>query len=641
MPNYEYIVVGSGAGGGPLAARLAIAGHSVLLLEAGDDQGASVEQAIPAFFPAASEYVPMSWDFFVRHYPNDTQEALNSKATYETPAGETYIGLSPPAGSTLKGIWYPRTGTLGGCTAHNAMVTVYPHEEDWTQIQQITGDNSWAPANMRQYFERMERNEYLTSETDAKAQGHGFNGWAGVSEGNKSLIANDPGALAMLGAAHKVLTGTPTTLTDVADLDAMFNLDMNTNYTNRDTTDAIYQIPILVNEGNRAGSRDILIATANAVNANGSKKYPLTIRLNTLVTKVRFNAAKRAVGVDFLSGSSLYSADARSNSTNTGAPGSVDATREVILAAGAFNTPQILMLSGVGPAAQLKNFSIPVVANLSGVGSNLGDHYEISTIVKSNNSFTLLEDCTFLSTADDACYAQWAANGTDRGPYATNLLEAAILKTSTTSTTGRDMFIFGGPISFKGYYQGYTADAIKDTYHWTWTALKAHAKDFAGTVSLRSANPLDTPHIQFNLFDSGVTANDEVHEDIQPLIEVIEFGRESFGNATAPWNDYVEEFPGPAVQTQAEIAQFIKNEAWGHHAAGTAKIGAASDAGAVLDSKFRVRGVSGLRVVDASVFPEVPGYFPVVSVYMVSEKAADVMLSDIAAGISIGINLNL
>ncbi len=115
LPSYEYVIVGSGAGGGPLAARLAINGKKVLLLEAGDDQGDSVQEAIPAFFAAASEYAPMSWDFFVRHYPDDAREAKNSKATYTTPSGGTYVGLNPPAGSKLKGIWYPRAGTLGGC----------------------------------------------------------------------------------------------------------------------------------------------------------------------------------------------------------------------------------------------------------------------------------------------------------------------------------------------------------------------------------------------------------------------------------------------------------------------------------------------------------------------------------------------
>jgi choline dehydrogenase len=286
LENYDYIVVGSGAGGGPLAARLAIYGKKVLVLEAGDDQGASPQESIPAFYAASSEYAPMSWDFFVRHYSNDTREALNNKATYETPTGETYIGLDPPAGSTLKGIWYPRAGTLGGCGAHNAMVTVYPHEEDWTLIEYLTGDSSWAPSNMRQYFERLEKNEYLTNFTDSTASGHGFNGWLGTDEMHLGLSAADPQILDMISATNKVLNGPSTAdITNLAELENAFPLDMNTDYPDRDSTEAMYRIPMAVSDGARSSPRDFLLATANATYANGTKKYHWTFELMHLLLR--------------------------------------------------------------------------------------------------------------------------------------------------------------------------------------------------------------------------------------------------------------------------------------------------------------------------------------------------------------------
>lgn len=120
--EYDYIVVGSGPGGGPLAARLAIAGFKVLLLDAGDDQGDALQQQVPALQLQSTEYEPMRWDYFVNHYSDLERQKQDSKMTYRTPAGELYVGQNPPANSEPLGILYPRAGTLGGCSAHNAMM---------------------------------------------------------------------------------------------------------------------------------------------------------------------------------------------------------------------------------------------------------------------------------------------------------------------------------------------------------------------------------------------------------------------------------------------------------------------------------------------------------------------------------------
>src|SRR5215510_6070689 len=106
--EFEYIVIGSGAGGGPLASNLARQGHKVLLLEAGEDRGDSLTYQVPALHPQSTEDPTMRWDFFVKHYDDDQRQALDTK-------------------NTPQGVLYPRAGTLGGCTAHNAMITVYPH----------------------------------------------------------------------------------------------------------------------------------------------------------------------------------------------------------------------------------------------------------------------------------------------------------------------------------------------------------------------------------------------------------------------------------------------------------------------------------------------------------------------------------
>jgi choline dehydrogenase len=576
----------------------------------------------------------MSWNFFVRHYIDDAQEARNSKATYTTPSGETYIGLDPPVGSKLKGILYPRAGTLGGCTAHNALITVYPHEEDWATIQTITGDDSWAPTTMRRYFKRVEANHYLSPNSTA-AIGHGFNGWLGTSEIDLKLVARDPKMMSMIAAASAVFTGhLSPNISDVADLQRLFAVDINTDMYDRDRTEGIYAVPIAVTNGRRSSPRDFLVATANTLNTDGSKKYKLDIRLNALATKVRFSAEphkqRRAVGVEFLDGKSLYSADSRSATASPGRPGSVNAKKEVIISAGTFNTPQILKLSGIGPKAELKAFNITVLADLPGVGANLQDHYEISTVIESDTDFEFLQNCTFLNpNTTDACFAEYNSNSTNRGPYASNITPVTVVLKSQVAENNRDIYMFGAPGDFRGYWEGYSDFVVKDKRHWTWSILKAHEKNHAGSVNLRSADPLDMPFINIAYFDSGNTGFDAVHLDIEPLVEGMRFSRRVYGNISALYQgSFVEVYPGANVTTTDEIESFIKDEGWGHHVTGTARMGNEKDPYAVIDSRLRVRGVSGLRVVDASIFAEIPGFFPAVAIYMISEKAADMILED-------------
>lgn len=110
-----------------MAARLAIAGHKVLLIDAGDDQGNATRQMVPALQLQSTEYEPMRWDYFVHHYSDLTRQEEDSKMTYRTPTGDFHVGPNPPANSEPLGILYPRAGTLGGCSAHNAMMSVKSH----------------------------------------------------------------------------------------------------------------------------------------------------------------------------------------------------------------------------------------------------------------------------------------------------------------------------------------------------------------------------------------------------------------------------------------------------------------------------------------------------------------------------------
>ncbi|OGE56574.1 hypothetical protein PENARI_c003G05530 [Penicillium arizonense] len=622
LTGYEYVVVGSGAGGGPLAARLALAGHKTLLIEAGDDQGHNVNYTVPAFSAKASEDEAMAWNFFVRHYADNDRQALDYKTTYETPDGGEYTGLNPPEGSTMKGTLYPRTGTLGGCTAHNAMVAVYPHESDFEYLATLTGDSSWSPDNMRKYFKRMENNNYLLP----LAKGHGYDGWLGTETAPLSIVLGDPELLSLLlGGAFSLGNVTNT----VFNLGTLLVGDANQDSKLRDTTPGYYQIPISSDGNSRNGPREFITAVRDATNKDGSKRYPLDVRTNCYVTKVTFDESvspPRASGVEFLDGQYLYRASPRSNNAGSGTAGSVKASREVIVAGGTYNSPQILKLSGVGPADELRKFGIKVISDLPGVGTNLQDHYETAVQGHIPNNWTALDGCTF-DHGSDPCLERWEKNGLGgRGVYSSDGFAAAMFyKSSVTADDSYDVFVFGGPINFRGYFPGYSIN-ITERHDWfSWAVLKAHPRNQAGSVTLRSADPLDMPEIVFNSFDTG---SGDYEKDLQAITEAIGVARGAFDRQLV---EVSEVLPGDDVQTEEEIHDYIKNTAWGHHASCTCPIGTDSDPMAVLDSNFQVRGVTGLRVVDASVYPRIPGTFTAVSTYMVAEKAADVILDAVKA----------
>ncbi|KAJ5743632.1 Glucose-methanol-choline oxidoreductase [Penicillium manginii] len=632
--EYDYVVVGSGPGGGPLAARLAIAGYKVLLLDAGDDQGNATRQMVPALQLQSTEYEPMKWDYFVNHYSNLTRQEEDSKMTYRTPSGELHVGPNPPSGSDPLGILYPRAGTLGGCSAHNAMITIYPYENDWEQLASLTGNDSWSASNMRQYFTRLERNRYLPS----SLVGHGFDGWLTTSLTDLRLVIEDQKLLSLIlagaTAAGQSLLG--KLITTVTGLAGVLLRDLNNPSPTRDYDEGPYQVPLAVDvpEYKRTGPREFLMTTVNAVNDDGSRKYHLDIQLNTLVTNVRFDtdgAKPRAVGVDYLLGQSLYRADPRASPTGSeGKPGSVDAKREVILSAGSFNTPQLLKLSGIGPRDELSKFGIKTLVDLPGVGSNMQDRYETGVVGKSPTDFVLTSKCTFMYTMPDPCLEQWENDPLFKGTYTTNGIAIAIIRKSSVADDEPDLLISGAPVNFPGYYPNYSYEGLKDAQHWTWITLKARSRNNAGTVELRSTDPRDMPIINFNSFDSGVTANDADEKDVQAVYEAMQFSRTIFDDLIPLDGSFDEVWPGANVTSEADMKDFIRQEAWGHHACCTAAIGEDGDPQAVLDADFRVRGVDGLRVVDASVFPKIPGYYIALPIYMISEKAAEVIIADAA-----------
>jgi choline dehydrogenase len=300
----------------------------------------------------------------------------------------------------------------------------------------------------------------------------------------------------------------------------------------------------------------------------------------------------------------------------------VYASREVILSGGAFNSPQLLMLSGIGPPEVLERQGIQVRVALPGVGKNLQDRYEIGVVNRMNfRAWDAYQGATF-STGDPQ-FDEWKNHGT--GVYATNGAALTLFRRSKNAGDLPDLFCMSLLSPFRGYFPKYSRAFTDHLNYLTWVVLKAHTGNRAGQVTLRSNDPRDTPLIDFKYFEEGG------EEDLDAVVDGIRFVRRLAEGLKREGLIEQEELPGDELQSDQELKDFVRYNCWGHHASCTCAIGPPDQKG-VLTSDFRVHNTLGLRVVDASVFPRIPGFFIASSVYMIGEKAAEVILADAKRG---------
>jgi choline dehydrogenase len=302
----------------------------------------------------------------------------------------------------------------------------------------------------------------------------------------------------------------------------------------------------------------------------------------------------RAVGVEYLRG---------------GQRSMARAVREVVLAGGAYGSPQLLLLSGIGPADELVSLGIRPVVDLPGVGRNLGEHPFIFL-------FNAAGPDTFLSwlRLDRAIASmfRWFLAGT--GPFATNVCRGSVFARSRAALDRPDLQLLFPAASFDATvwlspFRARPADRLD-------CGISLLHPDSRGIVSLRSADPLDAPRIVFHLCrEQG---------DVDALVRGIRMAREIFAQEPLRSRVRTELVPGPECRSDEQLGTFVRaNCAITHHPVGTCRMG--TDAGAVVDPELRVRGIECLRVADASAMPEPPGGNCNMCVIMLAEKAADLI----------------
>ncbi|MEZ5078576.1 MAG: GMC family oxidoreductase N-terminal domain-containing protein [Solirubrobacterales bacterium] len=276
--------------------------------------------------------------------------------------------------------------------------------------------------------------------------------------------------------------------------------------------------------------------------------------------------------------------------------GRIEARREVLLCAGAFESPKLLALSGVGDGEELRALGIPVAHHLPGVGRHLLDHPEGTVMWESTRPIPA-ESSQFW---DVACFAK-----------------------SDPALARPDLMIHFGitPGDVKGALAGYPV-----TEHVFCLTPNVMYPRSHGTLKLRSADPEDRPAIDFRYF------TDPEGYDLRMMVAGLRLCRTIAAvPALAPWRGR-ELAPGPAVESEEALAAFVeRTHTTVSHPAGTCRMGAADDATAVVDPALRVRGVAGLRVADASVFPEITGVNPCLTCMLVGERCAELVQSEAAA----------
>jgi len=453
---------------------------------------------------------------------------------------------------------YAQARVIGGGSSINAEVFTRGHPSDYDRWAQDEGCEGWSFSEIKEYFIRSEGNTTLAGDW------HGTDGPLGVSN-----LITQPMTRAFVQSCQEY--GIP------------YNPDFN---------GAVQE-----------GSGPYQTTTKNGRRCSAAVGYlnpiknriNLTVRTDAFVKKVVIKA-NRATGVE------VWSAKAGSET--------IVAASEVLITTGAIGTPKLMMLSGLGPAAHLREHGIDVVQDLPGVGENLNDHFGIDIVAE-------LTGHQSLDKYNKPHWAVWAGlqymmNRT--GPVASNVVEGGAFWYADENAHSPDLqfhFLAGAgaeagvPSVSKGA-SGITLNSY---------TLRPKSR---GTVRLRSSDPKDMALVDPNFLSHP--------DDLKTSIEGVKISKEIFGQPSLQKHIRKTSFPDDSVQTQADYEAYARQYGrTSYHPTCTCKMGADSDPMAVVDPQLRVRGVDGLRVCDSSVMPSLVGSNTNAPTIMIGEKASDMI----------------
>lgn len=336
-------------------------------------------------------------------------------------------------------------------------------------------------------------------------------------------------------------------------------------------------------------------STARAYLHGALKRSNLTVICGALTQRVLL-ADERAVGVEYCKDEQLHQVTARC---------------EVILSSGTYNSAQLLMLSGIGPRDELQRHGIEVLKALPGVGRNLSEHPRVNIDFEASRPVTFINELRL----DRALWSvvRWKLFG--RGPFASQINSCNIVLRTVEGLQQPDIQLLCNPIRLDAglWFPGF----VKAKAHRLSVSICLLHPRSRGWMTLRSRNPADPPEVQLNIFD-----NDEDFATVRRGIAAV---RRIY--ATRPQADWVgaELLPGPQVHSDAQLDDFIRDTAGvTQHPVGTCSMGLGPMA--VVDPQLRVHGIAGLRVIDASIMPTVPGANTNAAAIMIGEKGADLVL---------------
>ncbi|MGY1690461.1 GMC family oxidoreductase [Geodermatophilus sp. SYSU D01105] len=456
----------------------------------------------------------------------------------------------PQPGLDGRRLFWPRGRLVGGSSSINAMIYMRGAAADYDEWAELTGDPSWSYSHVLPLFRRMEDN------ARGADRFHGAGGPLRVEDPRSP----HPWSRAAVQAA--VAAGYPR------------NDDFNGA-----TQEGAGLYQLTQRRGRRWSAADAYLHPA-------AGRPNLTVRTGALTTRVLVSGG-RATGVEYRSGGRTHTAHAAA---------------EVVLAGGAVNSPQLLMLSGIGPGAHLREVGVDVVHDLPGVGAGLQDHPLVPTVWHTRSGRSLVH------AESPSGYAQWF--GARRGPLTSNLAEAGLFTGSRPGLPAPDLQFHFLPVK---YWRQAEVDPDVDAFTAAAVLVRVHSR---GSVRLRSADPTWAPAI-----DPGYLTDER---DLDALVCGVEQAREIA--ATAPLAAVLGEewSPGGTVQTPDSLRRAVRDTLESpYHPASSCRMG--TDEGAVVDPQLRVHGLEGLRVADASVLPTLVRGNTNAPTIMVAERAADLV----------------